>query len=527
MLGEHGSGVSASIAESCRRWPDRPALIQGGRTLTYAELDAAIRSLVAAYAAIGITPGDRIVCQLPPSPEHVIALGAAWASGAVHVGAHPDLTGTELAQVVTQTGATALLFQPRAHLPDPLEPLDAVRKAHPPVRRILLGTKLERGEHALPDLLARTAAASAAERPPADDETALLLRTSGTTGIPKAVMETLPAFWAKVQFFAGALRPGPDDTHLMYLPMSHAYGMKLSLMALATGGRLVLMDRFSPEQALQTIGRERVTVLPGTPTHFAILLRVLDERHHDVGSLRWVTSAAAPLLPALAAEMSTRLGVGIMHVYGCSEGFLTLTTDAGDIRRGSVGRTVFRGPPGSPANGTIAILDPDRDEVVAAGARGEIAYGADAPVRYWGEPPTAASGGWYRTGDLGWIDDEGRVFVRGRLKELVNRGGLKVACGEVEAALRGHRGIADCAVIPSPDPVLGEAICACVVPAAGAVPDLDELRASLAGVLARHKLPDELCVLDEIPHTSVGKIDRAALTGRVVRGGLPGARARH
>lgn len=523
-----GDGVvAASLAEACRRWPDRPALTAGDRTLTYGEMRERIAALAVAYRSLGIAPGDRVVCQLPPSPEHIIAIAAAWECGAVHAGAHPDLTGPELSAVVGQLGAAAVLFKPRPRLPDPESPLRATRAAHPNVRVIVAGRRAGAGELALTELLApgRATVAAGPPPPPPPNRYSVLLRTSGTTGVPKAVIETLPALWAKVQFFATAMQPSPDDVHLMYLPLAHAFGMKLSLMALATGGRLVLSDRFSPVSVLELVSRHRVSVLPATPTHLTLLLGALDHTRTDITSLRWVPTAAAPLLPSLAAAVYERLGVQIMNVYGCSEGFLTLTTRREDVLLGSVGRTVFRGPPGSPPDGRLAILQMERDAVLAAGGTGEIAYGAVQPVRYWGEP-AVATGGWYRTGDVGSIDADGRLYVRGRLKELINRGGLKVPCAEVEAALRGVPAVADCAVIPSPDPVLGEAICACVVPATQPAPDLAELRASLADVLARHKLPDELCVIDEIPHTSIGKIDRLALTGRVARGELPRARLR-
>ena len=364
-----------------------------------------------------------------------------------------------------------------------------------------------------------------ATKPMLEDPPAVLLWTSGTTGAPKAVVETLPALWAKASFFAETMRPGPDDVHLMYLPVAHAFGMTLSLLALATGGRLVLTDRFSPERALQLVADENVTVLPGTPTHFTLLLRALDPARHTTETLRWAVSAAAPLPASLADEMYSRLDVEIMHVYGCSEGFLALTTDRDTIRLGSVGSRVFQGPPGTPPDGSVVVLDTDRDVRLAAGEVGEIAYGAAHPVRYWAEP-LLATNGWYRTGDLGFIDAGGCTFVLGRLKELINRGGLKVACGEIERALRNLAVVDDCAVIPSPDAVLGEAICACVVPVPGTVPTLGELRSQLRDVLARHKLPDELCLLEEMPRSSLGKVDRSVLSAQVFGNELPRARVR-
>jgi len=517
--------LAGTMQAACERWGPRPALTHRGQTLTYAELWERILAAAWAYRSLGIGPAERVICQLPTCPEHVIAVNAAWACGAIHVGAPKDLTGPELAALVGRTGARAVVYQPPGGHGDPLAPLRRVQEAHPSTVAIVHGHDAEPGQHALGELFASPPAGPQPPAPSGPDDTALLVLTSGTTGRPKAVMETLPALWAKMGFFAGALSPRHDDVHLMYLPICHVFGLKLALMALASGGRLVLMDRFSPTEALELVDEEGVTVLPGTATHLTLLMDELDPARHRTRTLRATVSAAAPLPPELVDGLHERLGVELLHVYGCSEGFLTATADRDEIRAGSVGRTVFRGPEGSPPDGSVAILDPDRHALLPAGEIGEIAFGASRPVRYWEAPP-AATDGWYRTGDLGWLDGHGRLYISGRLKEVVNRGGLKVAAGEIEAALVRHPHLADAAVVPAPDPVLGEAICACVVPAGAGPPTLGELRASLGEHLARHKLPDELCVVDSIPRSGVGKIDRAALGALIAGADVPRERLR-
>ncbi|MFJ9445213.1 class I adenylate-forming enzyme family protein [Kitasatospora sp. NPDC101235] len=503
-----------ALRDACRRWSDRPAITFRGRTISYGEFGDGAAALAASFRRLGVASGDRIICQLPNSPEYLISLAAAWECGAVLVGVDHDLTGAELASLIQRTEAVVLLYQPRKDGVDRAELLSVVRESCPEVAVVVHGFEPDDpGDLRLADLLDdrdRTGA-QAVPVPVAPERTATLLLTSGTTGLPKCAVETFGALWGKISCFADAYRPGPEDVHLLYLPLAHAFGLKLSLTALTTGGRLVLMERFSPEGALQLITDEGVSVLPGTPTHFQLLLDRFDPARHDVTGLRWSVAGAATFPRPLLEKVYGILGVDLLYVYGCSEGFFSYTTDREEIRAGSVGHRVFHGPPGSPPNGRMAVMSTDEDREVPDGVVGEIVFGAANPVRYWGRPPVATAG-WYRTGDLGLIDSEGRLFIKGRIKELVNRGGLKVSCGEVEAALTALPEVVDAAVVPVPDPVLGEVIGACVVPATpGGALGLEEIRALLGRTLARHKLPDRLWVTDAIPRTKVGKVDRSSI----------------
>ncbi len=513
--------LSPTLEAACRTWAARPAITFNGTTMSYATLWQRVMSLASVYEQLGVGRGDRVLCQLRNCPEHVIATAAAWLRGAVHVGADNDLTGPELSRLVERLGAAALLFQPAREGADGLRALDTVASAHPGTHLIVHGT--DPGPHHSLDRLL-SCDATVAPEPSGDLEPALVFLTSGTTGECKAVVEPLAAHWAKMQFFADAFLPGPEDVHLLYLPISHVFGSRLAMLALLRGGRLVLDERFSPQRTLDLVAQERVTVLPGVPTHLRLLRDRHDPTRHDTSSLRWVLSAAAGLPRPLAEWVYDTLGADITFVYGCSEGFTTLTADRNHILSGSVGNTVFRGPPGTPADGTVRIADED-GTTVAAGETGEIVYGAAIPVRYW-DHPDAASDGWYRTGDLGHVDADGAVYIVGRLKELVNRGGLHVSTAEVEMALILHPDIADAGVIAAPDATLGEAVCACIVPAGASAPTLAEIRSFLGERLARHKLPDELCVVETIPRTDIGKVDRRNLVARVIDGEMPRERVR-
>ncbi|CAN5222212.1 long-chain fatty acid--CoA ligase [soil metagenome] len=511
------------LATACRQWPDRTAIAHGDTTFTYHELWNGVAALAGAYRRLGVRPGDRVMCALRTSPEHVIAMHAAWQCGAVHVGVHNELTAPELCALVGRIEPTIVVFQPRGS-DESQDALDVVAEAHPRVLRVVHNGKVHEGEIVFGELLTSERSSDAPSSLDPDDAAVLFL-TSGSTGRTKAVVDTLPGLWGKVAFFHQAFGPGPDDAHLMYLPLCHAFGMKLATLALLTGGRLVLLDRFSPSTALSLVTTEGVTVLPATPTHLSILLANLDDAVHHIDSLRWVPTAAAPLPGALAEQVYQRLGVEVFSVYGCSEGFLCVTTDRHDVLAGSVGHTIYQGPASTPPAGTLRVVDPDMLTPLALGELGEIAFGAASPVRYW-DDAAAGTEGWYYSGDLGRLDEDGRLFILGRRKELVNRGGLKVSSGEVESVLARHPGVADAAVVPSPDPVLGEAICACVVPAGSVEPTLADVREFLAASLARHKLPDELCLLERIPRSSIGKLDRAALVSLVIGGDLPRERLR-
>jgi acyl-CoA synthetase (AMP-forming)/AMP-acid ligase II len=211
--------------------------------------------------------------------------------------------------------------------------------------------------------------------------------------------------------------------------------------------------------------------------------------------------SAAAFPPDLLRAVYDELGMEFMLMYGSSEGVGVATADRDDVLRGSVGR---------PQPGTVAVVDPE-GEPVPPGETGEIAFSRAAfPVRYW-DGPEAEDTGWYRSGDLGRLDGEGRLYVLGRIKHQINSGGLKVDPAEVEGALARAEGVHDAAVVGLPHPVYGETVCACVVAGPGAAPTLEGLRAELGEVLAPHKLPRELCLVDRIPRTRLGKVDLPAL----------------
>jgi acyl-CoA synthetase (AMP-forming)/AMP-acid ligase II len=482
-----------SLEAVWNREPDRPALVCGDQKLTYGEFGRAVLHLGSAYRRLGIGAGDRVVCSLSNSPEQFIAMGAAWACGAIHVGVDYQSTPAELARIVELTQASALVLERT-------EETGTVRL------RLFHDGAASCDEIGLPHALHSTPQPDglAALSPSSPEDAAFIFVSSGTTGKPKAALGYQGNLCERWQRLGRWLRFRPEDVHLAQLPLSHGFGLMMAMAALMQGGCLVLMNDFSAERALGAVTTYGITVLNGAPTHFKLILDRLNREHHDTRSLRLSVGTAAMFPPSLIRAIWSELGVDFMIMYGSSEAVGVATTDREDMLLGAVGK---------PAPGSVAIVDPNRREL-PTGIVGEIAFSRKAfPVRYYtanggdsaGEGNISES--WYYSGDLGRLDEQGRLYVVGRLKHQIDRGGLKVDPVEVECALLQCAGVSDAAVIGVPNPILGEAVRACVVPAPGYAPSLAKLRELLARELAPYKLPEELCILDRIPRTQIGKVD--------------------
>lgn len=509
--------LTGALEVAFRRWPDRPALLFRGQTTTFAGLAATVAALAGAYRhQLRLERGARIICQLPNSPEKLISAAAAWASAAVYVGADHELTGLELCKYIRLTGANALVYSPVAASQDPFLPLWVVRRHHPDVHLIVAGDDVPAGALALSELMTSVSARQRDESfdGPSPEDIAAIFTTSGTTGTPKMPLGyhgNLHRSWVRL---SNQLAFSPQDIHLVQLPLAHGFGLMLAMAGLVAGGKLVLVERFSVDETLRLIEDEGITVLNGSPTHFRLLLDRLARRPSDISTLRIGVASGAGFSPALLRSIFDELQMNLMLMYGSSEGVGVVSTDREEMLAGSVGK---------PVPGSVAIVGPDR-KAVSVGEVGEIAFSRKVfPVRYWGQAvdgsPSRAeelvSTGWYYSGDLGRLDAEGRLYVVGRVKHRINRGGMMIDPVEVEEALLQCSGVADAAVLPAPDPVLGEIVCACIVPQEGVAPTLEEIRSALSGSLTRYKLPEELHVLERIPRTGLGKVDLESLRARI------------
>lgn len=493
--------LADALMTACHRWPERAALVSRRGTLTYGSLGAAAERLAVAYGVLGVEPGDRVLCSVANRAEALIAPLAAWLRGALHVAADYQATAAELIDLSRRTSPRVLVYSPPPGSDDVAATLDAVRVACPGIELIVAGADPDLSGIRRFEQLTRGEGEPVHDCAPDATDAAIIFVSSGTTGTPKTTLGfhgNLAQRWTRLGAWLGF---GPDDVHLAQLPLSHGFGMMMAVAGLLTGGRLVLLERFEVSEALAAIEHERITVLNGAPTHFRLLLDRLGATPRAVDSLRFAVGTAAPFDAPLVQQIWDRLGVRFMVMYGSSEGVGFATSDRDDIVRGAVGRA---------APGSVMVIDSEQ-RPLEPGEVGELCFSRRVfPVRLWGQnEPTQE---WFRSGDIGRVDTDGRLYVYGRLKQQIDRGGLKVDPVEVEAALLGSPRVADAAVIGRADAILGEVVCACIVPAGEEPqPRLGELRELMGRSLAPHKLPDELRTLRTIPRTPLGKVDLAQL----------------
>jgi long-chain acyl-CoA synthetase len=342
------------------------------------------------------------------------------------------------------------------------------------------------------------------------DAPALVLYTSGSTGRPKgAVLSHAAVAAGNASWMGPVMALTPDDRVLAVLPLSHSYGINGALLApLLAGATAVIVERFSPEAALDAVRTQGVTVFPGVATMFQRLLDAPGWSRDDFAGVRIALSGAAPCPWPLAEAWRARTGVRILRGYGMTELHRPLSYLVNDPRD-------FPDCVGRPVPGVEIRLVDDAGHEVARGGIGELLIRTDAAMdSYLAQPDETAAAlvnGWFRTGDLARISDEGFVSIVGRKKDLILRGGYSVYPPEVEAALAAHPSVAEAAVVGVPHPALGEEVAAFVTLRAGAAASPDDLIAWCRTRVAGYKCPRVITVVAEFPRSATGKVVKALL----------------
>jgi 2,3-dihydroxybenzoate-AMP ligase len=488
--------------------PDRVAVLAGDQRLTRGELAARVAAAAAGFGELGVDPGDRVVVRLPNGPDLLVAVLGLVRSGAVPVLAVPALGTRELRHVVTTSQARAMIVAPgRDELPD----LPGVTVVTHPARA---------GAVALADVLAAGGPPPAHRADPAD--VAFFLLSGGTTGLPKLIPRTHRDYGYNLRMSAELAGVDENTRYLAALPVTHnfALGCPGVLGVLAAGGTAVFPGATGVPALLDAIARHRVTATAAVPG----MAVALCDSDADLSGLALLQVGGAKLHRADALRVVKSIGGRLQQVFGMAEGLLNFTRldDPEDVITGTQGR------PGSPGDEVLVVGEDGRP--VPDGHIGELLVRGPYTIRAYHRAPEAnaasfTSDGFYRSGDLVRRDQGGNLVVEGRRREFVNRGGEKVSVNEVEGLLVGCPGVAACAVAPVPHEFLGETVGVFVVPAADAAPVLADVRRYLRRQgLAGYKLPDLLRVLEALPLTPVGKLDRAALTALATPPGGASAR---
>jgi 2,3-dihydroxybenzoate-AMP ligase len=510
-----------------QRYAGRTALVQDER-ISYAELDRRADRMAAGFHARGIAPGDRVVVQLPNVPEFVVVCFALFRAGARPVFSLASHRANEIRHLCQLSGAVGYVLPGRHRGFDHVE-LGRRMLAETPTLRTLFVHGGEPADLSGPQssgpqssggqssggLVVPLHEVDAEPTPlPASDpaSVAFYLLSGGTTALPKLIPRTHDDYAYQIRAAAEAISLTGDDVYLAALPVefNFTWGCPGVLGTLRVGGTAVLARDPSPDDCLETVERERVTVTSVVPSVAQLWLEAAEWTEADLSSLRLLQVGGAKLQPELAERIAPAFGCTLQQVFGMAEGLVAVT------RPDDPPQTVLRtqGRPISPGD-ELRIVDEKGAEVPQGGIGELITRGPYTLRGYYraGEHNRRAftDEGFYRSGDLARLTRDGNLVIEGRIKDVVIRGGDKVSAGEVEEHLAAHPRVARAAVVAAPDEFLGERIYAYLV-ADGEPPTLSELKHALnANGLAEYKLPDQVEFVQDFPLTGLGKVDKKVL----------------
>ena len=506
----------AILARRAATHPDRVAIVDRGRQITYGELGTRVDRVAAGLGALDIGRGDVVTIQLPNWAEFAYVFFALERLGAVANQIGPDFRSREVDYILRFSESRAFVCPASFKSFDYVKMIGELRPGLPDLQAVcVLGGAAGPGRVSLDALVENASAVAPPGAQQGANDVMRMAFTSGTTGNPKGVIHSHNTTLSTCRTLNTDMRVTEDDVFLVYLPLGLNWGYLTLVQAIMAGARVVLLDQFSAAAALDLIRRERVTYIPTAPASIIAILNHPDLGQSDLSSLRVVITGGASCPIETIREFRARMHGHLIELYGMLEtGFHTYTRLADDPE-------AVTGTVGTVSSGLgIRIID-DAGRDVPPRAEGEIAaLGPSVHLGYHKNPTANAelftADGWFRTGDLGQFDAAGNVKIVGRLKEMINRGGKKFFPREIEEILYTHPKILHAAIVGVPDPRLGERNCLCVIPRAGQQLALDEVVAYLKDDVATYKLPETIEIFDELPFTPTGKIQRHVLVRRVL-----------
>ncbi|MEU9456097.1 class I adenylate-forming enzyme family protein [Streptomyces sp. NPDC048277] len=501
-----GGDYLAELRRVAASQPTATAVIGDGRHLTYRELIEEVDRRADRLAQAGLRPGDRVALVAENSPEFLVSAHAVWTAGGVLATIYPSTGRADLRYTLRNADPALVLVDGGTAAPV------SAAEAELPTARI-----------DTPDFAPSAVRTGTMPNPQGLREpVALICYSSGTTSRPKAIMLSQTALYNGARTYADVWRLTAADRTVVCLPMAWLYGLDSTSMAtLLVGGTVVALRRARPELLVEAIEKEGATFLPGVTTIFTKLVDFLERSsgRPDLSSLRLAVSGGEPRNEAAFQRFADLTGRPVHDTFCASECFPLITYDPVVDPYpvpGSAGRLVPRSD--------LRILDPEGKEVPTGEVGEAFSRGPGLMLGYWRDEEETAKvltpDGWYRTKDLVRMDEDGFVYVVGRLSDMIIRGGSNVSPAEVERALRLHPGIRDATVVGLPDPVYGQAVAAAVVVADGVDFDPDGIVRGLAEHLAAYKVPTRLVRVDRLPNNATtGKVDRRAVAALLAEEG--------
>jgi len=495
--------VTHFLQDATDAHPERVAIDYEGRPFTFRELDGSANALARALTGLGFGPGQRAAIILSNRPEVVIALQGTLVAGGAAAMPNAAWKHEELQHALGLTEPSVVIAEAAG-----AEIVDAV---HPDAVRLCVDDPPPPGWHSFWELVH----AQPGTRPPAvpvDVATteSVLIYSSGTTGLPKAVRHSHRSLVAGACTWASTAGIGEGDRFGFFLPVGSIYGLCTVLAALRAGAQITLFPRFDLETMLTHIERERVTIGFGAAPIAVAMANHPELERYDLSSLRYFIWAATPISFDVATRVSERTGIRWLHAYGTSEtavGFVNPVPFPDRWRLDSPGLP--------PSTLELQVVDPATGEPLPPGQEGELVYrGPQTMLGYLPEEANATAflpGGWWRSGDIGWLEPEGWAHITDRAKEMIKVSGFSVAPVEIEKVLFQHPDIADCGVYGVPDERLGEAPVAAVVRRDGASLSEDDVKAWVADRLARYKQLRRVRFVEAVPRNPSGKVLRRLL----------------
>ncbi|MGI8496118.1 MAG: class I adenylate-forming enzyme family protein [Gemmatimonadaceae bacterium] len=507
--------LARTLAGRASDHPDRQLLAAGGRTLTFGQVETQSTALAAALAELGIEAADRIAIAMPNCAEWVVALFASAKLGATVVPVNPRLNYHEMKYQLRHAEVSAAFTTERWHGVDYLQLFEDVLAELPDLQYVVtVGTEELWSDDRIfrfEDLLSSGEGRSFTPRSGIGDESDLaILYTSGTMGKPKGVRLSHRGVVETAVRTGEALEMEPADRVLVPVPLFTIFGVGVVVGTIAAGATLLLQEQFDAAAAIELLERERVSVLHGVPTMYQLIMR---DPHFDPSRyprLRTGIVAGGAVPEQLVRRI--RRWCNVQVAYGLTETGPTVTItrfgDPEEKRLTTVGRPI--------CGVEIKAVDLITGALHGPEAAGEIAVRGPNVMKGYARMPAETARafspeGFFLTGDLGIIDEEGYLRIVGRSKETIVRGGYQIQPREVEDHLRTHPAIDDVCVIGVAHDIMGELVCACIVPVEGAVITGDEVKDFARDTMADYKIPDLVRFFDCFPMTGSGKVKRREL----------------